>query len=219
MSIALAGFDRARVLALAALASSEADQDPIDAAVCAAAKTAPHSAAERLVRFVPFDPATKSSEAFVVDQDGTERRIIKGAFEIISKAAELPGNARALVDGLAGQGHRVIAVAFGSANALRLVGLIAVSDPPREDSEKPDRRAARNGRAYRHGDRRFGDNGGGDRPQGRHRRRCLFAGTAVGRAERRTLRHIRARGARTEIQIGAGLAASAAMSSACAATA
>ena len=39
--VALAGFDRARVLALAALASSEADQDPIDAAVCAAAKAAP----------------------------------------------------------------------------------------------------------------------------------------------------------------------------------
>ncbi|MGD0024256.1 MAG: HAD-IC family P-type ATPase, partial [Xanthobacteraceae bacterium] len=132
--IALAGFDRARVLALAALASSEADQDPIDAAVRAAAKAAPQSTAERLVRFVPFDPATKSSQAFVVDQDGTERRIIKGAFEIISKAAELSGNARSLVDGLAGQGHRVIAVAFGSADTLRLVGLIAVSDPPRADS-------------------------------------------------------------------------------------
>ena len=88
------------------------------------------------MRFVPFDPATKSSEAFVVDQDGTERRIIKGAFEVIAKAAELPGNARSLVDGLAEQGHRVIAVAFGSADALRLVGLIAVSDPPREDSAK-----------------------------------------------------------------------------------
>jgi H+-transporting ATPase len=133
----LAGFDRARVLALAALASSEADPDPIDAAVCTAAKAASAASpntTEQLVRFVPFDPATKSSEAFVADQDGTERRIIKGAFEVISKAAELPGNARALVDSLAGQGHRVIAVAFGSANAMRLIGLIAVSDPPREDS-------------------------------------------------------------------------------------
>ena len=42
------------------------------------------------MRFVPFDPATKSSEAFVVDQDANERRIIKGAFEVISKVAELP---------------------------------------------------------------------------------------------------------------------------------
>ena len=132
--VALAGFHRAQILALAALASSEADQDPIDAAVCAAAKAVPHDTTERLVRFVPFDPATKSSEAFVVDQDATERRIIKGAFEVISKVAELPGEARALVNSLAEQGHRVIAVAYGPSNALRLVGLIAISDPAREDS-------------------------------------------------------------------------------------
>ena len=131
--IALAGFDRARVLALAALASSEADQDPIDAAIWAAARAAPQDTNERLVRFVPFDPATKSSEAFVVDQDATERHIIKGAFEIISKMAELPGEAGALVKNFAQQGYRVIAIAYGPSNELRLVGLIAVSDPPRED--------------------------------------------------------------------------------------
>ena len=132
--VALPGFDRARVLALAALASSEADQDPIDAAICAAAKAAARPASERLLRFVPFDPATKSSEAFIVDPQGSERRVIKGAFEIVSKSAALPDNARALVDNLAGQGHRVIAVAYGATDALRLVGLIAVSDPPRADS-------------------------------------------------------------------------------------
>ena len=134
--VPLAGFDRARVLTLAALASSDADQDPIDAAIWAAAKAAPADPAERLVRFVPFDPATKSAEALVVGQDGTERRVIKGAFEVISKAAELPGNARSLVDSLAGQGDRVIAVAFGSTSAPRLVGLIAISDPPRRDSSE-----------------------------------------------------------------------------------
>jgi len=107
--VALADFDQARVLGLAALASSEADQDPIDAAVRTAAKAVPQSTAERLVRFVPFDPATKSSEAFIIDRDGTERRIVNGAFEVIAKAAELPANARYLVDSLAGQGHRVAA--------------------------------------------------------------------------------------------------------------
>ena len=132
--VALPGFDRARVLALAALASSDADQDPIDAAISAAAKTAARPAPERLLRFVPFDPATKSSEAIVVDPEGRERRVIKGAFEIISKAAAPHDNARVLVDSLAGQGHRVIAVAYGATDALRLIGLIAVSDPPRADS-------------------------------------------------------------------------------------
>jgi H+-transporting ATPase len=132
--VAMPGFDRARVLTLAALASSEADQDPIDAAIRIAAKSAGDGTADRLVRFVPFDPATKSAEALVVDRDGSERRIVKGAFEVVSKAAEIPANARRLVDSLAAQGHRVIAVAIGPPNALRLVGLIAISDPPREDS-------------------------------------------------------------------------------------
>ncbi len=132
--VALPGFDRARVLALAALASSEADADPIDAAISAAAKAMPQPAAERLVRFVPFDPATKSSEAVIVDAQANQRRVIKGAFEIVSKSAALPDHARALVDGLANQGHRVIAVAYGATDALRLIGLIAVSDPPRADS-------------------------------------------------------------------------------------
>ena len=134
--VALSGLDRSRVLALAALASSEADQDPIDAAVWTAAKATAPTAAERLFRFVPFDPATKTSEAFVVDPDGVQHRIIKGAFEIISKIAELPQDARSLVDGLGGQGHRVIAVAFGPGEALRLVGFIAISDPPREELAK-----------------------------------------------------------------------------------
>jgi H+-transporting ATPase len=132
--VPLFGLDCTRVLALAALASSEADQDPIDAAVWAAAKATAQVVSARLIRFVPFDPATKTAEAFVVDRDGVQSRIIKGAFEIISKLAELPEAARSLVDGLAGQGHRVIAVAFGPGEALRLVGLIAISDPPREDS-------------------------------------------------------------------------------------
>lgn len=132
--VALAGFDRARVLALAVLASSKADQDPIDLAICAAAEAASQPAPERLVRFVPFDPATKSSEASLVDANGAELRVVKGAFEVIAKSATLPEGARALVDGLGGQGHRVIAVAFGASNVLRLVGLIAVSDPPRADS-------------------------------------------------------------------------------------
>jgi H+-transporting ATPase len=131
---ALPGLDRARVLQLAALASSEADQDPIDGAIRTAVSSAGGEATERLVRFVPFDPATKSAEALVIGADGNERRIVKGAFEAISKVAESPVDARHLVDALAEQGHRIIAVATGSPDALHLVGLIAISDPPRTDS-------------------------------------------------------------------------------------
>jgi H+-transporting ATPase len=87
-------YHRDSVLALAALACSEVDQDPIDTAIRGAAKVTAHGAAERLVRFIPFDPATKTSEAFVVDRDGRELRIIKGAFEVIARLAEAPADAR-----------------------------------------------------------------------------------------------------------------------------
>jgi H+-transporting ATPase len=133
--MAMPGFDRGRVLALAALASSEAAQDPIDAAVrAAAAKAAADRAVERPTRFVPFDPTTRTAEAFALDRDGRELRIAKGAFEVIAEMAAVPADARRRVDDLAGRGHRVIAVAAGPLEALRLVGLVALSDPPREDS-------------------------------------------------------------------------------------
>jgi H+-transporting ATPase len=130
--IAMTGFDRKRVLALAALASSEADQDPIDAAVRSAAANV--DIPERLARFVPFDPTTKISEAFAVDFSGCEFHVAKGAFDIIGELAEPPADARQQVNVLAEQGHRVIAVAAGAPNSLRLTGLIALSDPPRDDS-------------------------------------------------------------------------------------
>src|SRR5450759_3524449 len=90
------------------------DQDPMDAAIRAAGASATdRSTPESLVRFVPFDPATKMSEAFARDDAGNELRVIKGAFEVITKIAEVPADARHMVDQLAEQGNRVIAVAAG----------------------------------------------------------------------------------------------------------
>jgi len=133
--VAMPGFDRTRVLALAVLASSEADQDPIDAAIRAAvAKAADDGSTERLVRFVPFDPETKMAEAFAVDRNGTEMRIAKGAFEAVALVAEMPADAPHEVNDLAAKGHRVIAVAVGPPTSPRLAGLIAISDPARAES-------------------------------------------------------------------------------------
>lgn len=133
--VALSGFSRDEVLALAARASAEADQDPIDSAIRAAASRVNANGLGRQVRFVPFDPATKMSEAIIAGSDGPERRVVKGAFERVSRIAECPEAARQMVDTLAGEGHRVIAVAVGAAGSLRLVGVIALSDPPRDEAE------------------------------------------------------------------------------------
>ena len=133
--IAMPELDRDRVLALAAMASSEGDQDPIDAAIRAAATQAPKlGAAGRVVRFTPFDPATKTSDADIIDGTGHELRVAKGGFGAIAGSAQAPADARQRVDDLASRGYRVIAVAAGTAGALRLAGLIAISDAAREDS-------------------------------------------------------------------------------------
>jgi H+-transporting ATPase len=130
---AMPGFDREQVLSLAALAGSEGD--PIDDAIRrAATKATGQGTLETLVRFVPFDPATRVSQAVVSDRDGNERRIIKGAFETVAATANVPPDAARLVDDLAARGHRVIALATGSPASLRLLGLVAISDPPRADS-------------------------------------------------------------------------------------
>ena len=129
---AMTGFDEARVLMLAALASSDGGQDPVDAAIRAAAKQVAGSPV--LIRFTPFDPAIKSSEASVQQADGAVWRVVKGAYGTVAKLAPVDAAAAERLVALQGEGLRVLALAAGPAEALRLAGLIALSDPPRADS-------------------------------------------------------------------------------------
>jgi H+-transporting ATPase len=127
------GFDEAHVLALAALASSDGGQDPVDGAIRSAAAAKTVSDGPRLLEFVPFDPAKKMSEATATDSSGGTQRIVKGAFAVISGLAPACSAAEVAQD-LEDRGLRVLAVAVGSATTMTLVGLIALSDPPRKDS-------------------------------------------------------------------------------------
>ncbi len=127
-------FDDAHVLMLAGLASSEGGQDPVDAAIRAAAKGGNAAAAPQMVTFTPFDPATKMSEATVAAPGGGTQRIVKGAFAVVTGLAHGSPAATAAAHELEGQGFRVLAVAAGPPAAMTLAGLIALSDPPRTDS-------------------------------------------------------------------------------------
>jgi H+-transporting ATPase len=128
------GFDEAQVLALAALASSDGGQDPVDGAIRSAAVGKAMHDAPKLIRLVPFDPATKMSEATVQEPGGETRRVVKGAFASVVGLAQ-PSPAAAVVSKeLEEKGFRVLAVADGPPNAMKLAGLIALSDPPRADS-------------------------------------------------------------------------------------
>jgi H+-transporting ATPase len=131
---AMTGFDGAHVLVLASLASSDGGQDPVDAAIRQAASSQRVSDAPKLTSFTAFDPARKRSEATATDSAGGPIQIIKGAFTIVGKLAPPSPAATAAAAELEGKGFRVLAVATGPEGALKLAGLIALSDPPREDS-------------------------------------------------------------------------------------
>jgi H+-transporting ATPase len=130
----MTGFDAAQVLQLAALASSDGGQDPVDAAIRASAGAGNKVDAPRLLKFVPFDPATKMSEAAVLAPSGESQRVVKGAFAVVVGLGQPVPAAAAEAAQLEGHGYRVLAIAAGPAAAMQLVGLIALSDPPRPDS-------------------------------------------------------------------------------------
>ncbi len=130
----MSGFDDAHVLALAALASSDGGQDPVDGAIRFAALGKTVADAPKLMKFAPFDPATKMSEATVDNPGGGTQRVVKGAYAVIIGLAQSSPTATAAAKELEGKGFRVLAVAVGPPAAMKLAGLIALSDPPRPDS-------------------------------------------------------------------------------------
>ena len=128
------GFDEARVLAMAALASSDGGQDPVDKAIRAAATKENTPNLPKLTKFIPFDPATKMSEAIAVDANGGALRAVKGAFAAVIKLTDPVATAAATAQELEEKGYRVLAVAVGTTTKMQLAGIIALSDPPRTDA-------------------------------------------------------------------------------------
>ncbi len=133
-AVPMTGFDAARVLGLAALASSDGGKDPVDAAIRAAAAAAKPPGLPKLISFAPFDPATRMSGATAGEPGGATVRVVKGAFSEVAALAAPDAGAKALAAGMQEKGARVLAVAAGPAGALRLAGLIGLSDSPRPDS-------------------------------------------------------------------------------------
>ncbi|MDD5406072.1 MAG: plasma-membrane proton-efflux P-type ATPase [Sulfurovaceae bacterium] len=133
MALNLATEDE--VLRLAALASDEATQDPLDLAILQAAHERGLTAnIPPRFAFIPFDPDTKRSEVSI-RQDDQIVRIIKGAPSVLAELAQIPWSQIApQVEQFAASGSRVLAVATGTGTKLHLAGLIALNDPPRPDS-------------------------------------------------------------------------------------
>jgi H+-transporting ATPase len=132
------GADTPSLLAAAALASRAEDRDPIDLAILTAAPAPAADDGQRVTRFVPFDPVTKRTEATVSGDGAGAFRVSKGAPQVI--AALCAGDpAVAQMTAVAGQfaarGYRSLGVARADAGGpWRLLGVLPLADPPREDS-------------------------------------------------------------------------------------
>ena len=137
------GFTASDVLLFGSLASRAEDQDPIDAVILAKAaetpvldaSSGPYTAAE----FTPFDPVSKRTEATVEGADSGRFKVSKGAPQAIlaltSQSSELAEQVNTLVDAFAERGYRALGVArMNQPDDWEYVGLIALYDPPREDS-------------------------------------------------------------------------------------
>ena len=122
------------LLRLAALACDEATQDAIDLAIVAAARSRQVLGdLPQRIDFLPFDPATKRSEATYQVGDG-KLHVLKGAPRTVAALVQDARDVSGDVERLAAEGYRLLAVAAGKDANLQLVGLLALRDPPREDS-------------------------------------------------------------------------------------
>jgi H+-transporting ATPase len=141
--IPLENAQESDVLFAGALASQEANQDPIDLAFLAAAKA--HHVFDGVpattpISFAPFDAKNRRTEA-VVEQNGQRLRVMKGAVRTVAEACGLQPPAiealEARVSESALKGYRTLAVARGpEAGTPELVGLVTLYDPPRPDAKQ-----------------------------------------------------------------------------------
>ena len=131
------------VLFAGALASQEANQDPIDLAFLAAANDRHvFDAVPKVtpISFAPFDAKTRRTEA-VVEQNGQRLRMLKGAVRTIAESCGQNADAivalEARVNASAAKGYRSLAVARGPETGTpTLIGLVSLYDPPRPDAKQ-----------------------------------------------------------------------------------
>ncbi|MEM3486940.1 MAG: plasma-membrane proton-efflux P-type ATPase [Conexivisphaerales archaeon] len=138
--VPLNGHTQDDVIAYGTLASEEANQDPIDMAFINNAKSRNLNFSKYTVKqFVPFDPATKRTEA-TVNFDGHEIKILKGAVNIISQLCQMDKGMQEqvndAVDKMANNGYRSLGVGLIDGNKTELVGVVGLYDKPRADSSK-----------------------------------------------------------------------------------
>lgn len=137
-------FTPEEVVRLSAMASREEDQDPIDNAIMVEAnnlkKMTETSSAWKVTAFMPFDPVSKRTEATIEATAGGGRfRVAKGApqaiLSLVSDQEKIRATLDERVDAFASKGYRALGVARTDDEGVwQYAGLLALYDPPRDDS-------------------------------------------------------------------------------------
>ena len=133
-----------------ALASQAANNDTIDLAVLGGLKDKQALKPYQVTHFTPFDPVHKRTEATVKGADGKTFKVTKGAPQVIlalsANAAAVKSAVDKAVDDFAARGFRALGVARAEGDGeWRLLGVLPLFDPPREDAKATVATAAKMG--------------------------------------------------------------------------
>ena len=133
-----------------ALASQAANNDTIDLAVLGGLKDKQALKPYQVTHFTPFDPVHKRTEATVKGADGKTFKVTKGAPQVIlalsANAAAVKSAVDKAVDDFAARGFRALGVARADGDGeWRLLGVLPLFDPPREDAKSTVATAAEMG--------------------------------------------------------------------------
>ena len=134
-----------------ALASKIENNDAIDTTIINACNKKDELNNWTLKKFLPFDPVSKRTEATMVSKDGLEYKFSKGAPQAIVDLCDLDEDTSKRVnksiDELANRGYRALAVAKLDPNSTtwKILGILSMFDPPRDDSKETIAEAAKRG--------------------------------------------------------------------------
>jgi len=139
--ILLSDSDPQDCILAAALASRIEDRDAIDTAVIEALKDQSVLQSWKQLKFVPFDPVSKRTEATVTDSSGNTVVVSKGApqaiVDLAKPDADVAKKVADTVADLASRGSRALGVARSTdgGSSWSLLGILPMFDPPRDDSK------------------------------------------------------------------------------------
>ncbi len=148
--LTVAAKDGAELLLAASLASKAEDRDPIDLAVLAGLEHPDGLQGYRQLKFTPFDPVVKRTEATVEGPGRSAFKVTKGAPQVILDLCSLDAAGRRKVEeavaSFARKGYRTLGVArTESGGTWSFLGVLPLFDPPREDSAATVKDARKHG--------------------------------------------------------------------------